>query len=1287
VAELIKRTRAAAVVFSLAVTLLVAVPGVATAELTVLPDQTWGVVGLYDSLTTDTPSEVMAIEQIGNTIYVGGQFLEIVRKRNEPHHDQPFLAAFDATSGEWIDWWRPNLNGPVFALEASPDGSRLYVGGEFTEVNGIGDTRGLVALDPATGEVDGSFTAVIEGAPNITSPGVVRTLRAVSSWVYVGGSFNYITGPDLDSRTRIYRVGRVSAASGTPDPDWRPFVTGGSVWGLDVDESRGRVYLAGFFEAVDGEPDTGNFVAVRTSNAAPMTNLERFPVLTPQQPHQFEVLVDGASVWVVGTQHVVQKLDATDLSLQRRWFTGYEAGFQGGGDYQTIGILGDRIYASCHCWGVIRELPPSVTTLNQARAIPVAGEIQGIQAFDRVTGDWIDTWEPDIRGTLGGWAMHGAPDGCLWAGGDFNRRVIGDQYSNGIVRFCDEDGQGPPAGPPLEEPPDDSEANPPSRPLAPDIGNGPGDDVIFSWNAATDDTAIATYVVYRDGVEELRTRRTEAQLAPGGVLSVQAADPSGNVSPFSDPIATGSVIADVLGHWPLDSGALDMSGNDNHGILIGAANLPGRVIDSQQLEDGDSITVAPNGDLEIGAANGDFTISTWLYLETDATGSARVNIDAAGIATLGTAANSKRVRATVKTSTGTEAFLSTSALSLNDWTHIALVREGDTARLYIDGDFETSTSLDGSSSAGSGKVTMFGDTARLDDVVIHGGALTAAQVDDLASPALTEALLAYYPMEGDAVDHSGNGFDGVLNGGSTEPAIHGQGIEFDGSNSDEIEIANDPALHPGENNGDFTVSFWMKLQQGWTGAWRSITHKGVTSADRTFSMWMRPYDNLIHFRISSDESWNIGSNSTTEIEVGEWTHVAYVKRGNKLTLYLDGNLDSSAVIPGDIISNEGSIYIGDTPWFQGTAMIIDDYRIYSLGYRELDVLALAGAATPPDDPPPPVAPRVALQRPKDGAEVSGVVKVKVDATSPVDGLGDLDVEVRTDAGWQSATWNAASETYNYSWDTSSVQPGPEVIEARATDTNGMRTNAADISVDVMPGGVDYGSLVVADGAVAHWKLDDGGNAAYDTIDQTHKAYFEGADTKTPTLLTGAGFSTTFDGDNDYIRVKDHDELNTEGPYGERSIELWFRADRLNKRQVLWEEGGSKSGISIYLDDGELHAGAWQRTGNAWAEDVFVSTPFETGTAYHVVAVLKAANGKLKLFVNGSLAETGFGVGELRSHGGNIGIGARRGSTRFADKVKKGGVGNHFDGVLDEVAVYNDLLSLSDAATHYAAGLD
>ncbi|NND01706.1 MAG: hypothetical protein HKN91_02880, partial [Acidimicrobiia bacterium] len=160
-------------------TVLVPIGGLpqAQAELTDLPDQTWGVVDRGRSITTSTPAEVMAIAQIGNTIYAGGQYRTVVRRRaTDPQYSQPFLAAFDATTGEWIDWWRPEFNGPIFALEASADGSRLYVGGEFTEVNGYPGTAGIVALDPASGRVDHTFTPYIESA-FAADPAVVRTLR------------------------------------------------------------------------------------------------------------------------------------------------------------------------------------------------------------------------------------------------------------------------------------------------------------------------------------------------------------------------------------------------------------------------------------------------------------------------------------------------------------------------------------------------------------------------------------------------------------------------------------------------------------------------------------------------------------------------------------------------------------------------------------------------------------------------------------------------------------------------------------------------------------------------------------------------------------------------------------------------------------------------------------------------------------------------------------------------------------------------------------------------------
>ena len=62
--------------------------------------------------------------------------------------------------------------------------------------------------------------------------------------------------------------------------------------------------------------------------------------------------------------------------------------------------------------------------------------------FDLTTGDYITGWSPDILGSIGGWAVHGGTDGCVWAGGDFNRRAVGDTWRNGFVRWCDDAGQG-----------------------------------------------------------------------------------------------------------------------------------------------------------------------------------------------------------------------------------------------------------------------------------------------------------------------------------------------------------------------------------------------------------------------------------------------------------------------------------------------------------------------------------------------------------------------------------------------------------------------------------------------------------------------------------------------------------------------------------------------------------------------------------------------------------------------------------------------------------------------------
>ena len=47
-----------------------------------------------------------------------------------------------------------------------------------------------------------------------------------------------------------------------------------------------------------------------------------------------------------------------------------------------------------------------------------------------------------------------------------------------------------------------------------------------------------------------------------------------------------------------------------------------------------------------------------------------------------------------------------------------------------------------------------------------------------------------------------------------------------------------------------------------------------------------------------------------------------------------------------------------------------------------------------------------------------------------------------------------------------------------------------------------------------------------------------------------------------------DSTDDTGTHNERTIELWFNADSVTKRQVLYEEGGSnQEGHNIYIEGG------------------------------------------------------------------------------------------------------------------------
>lgn len=124
---------------------------------------------------------VWALKISGNTVYAGGSFSNarpagaasgqnLVPRTN--------LLSFNLTTGA-LSSFAPSLNGQVKALALSPDGTRLYAGGAFTQVNG--KTRWLIAaFNTATGDLLETFKPSVGGS-------YINSIVATNSAVYVGG--------------------------------------------------------------------------------------------------------------------------------------------------------------------------------------------------------------------------------------------------------------------------------------------------------------------------------------------------------------------------------------------------------------------------------------------------------------------------------------------------------------------------------------------------------------------------------------------------------------------------------------------------------------------------------------------------------------------------------------------------------------------------------------------------------------------------------------------------------------------------------------------------------------------------------------------------------------------------------------------------------------------------------------------------------------------------------------------------------------------------------------------
>lgn len=428
---------------------------------------------------------------IGNTVYVGGKFTTARPAGSAPGVNtvaRSNLLAYDITTGNLISSWAPTTNGDVLSIVPSPDNSRLYIGGSFTQMNGQIRNR-IAAIDRATGNLIGSF----QPKPDAS----VRAIIATNDTVYMGGLLTAVSG------TARSRVAAVQASDGAL-LSWAPVAANGSVHSMIMSPDGSKVIIGGAFTTMNGSSNPGYGLAAvdpltGASLPLPANGLIRNgganAAITGLSSDADSLYVSGFVFGSGGNLEGVARLDWNALTTT--WVEDCH-----GDTYGTF-PKGDVIYVSSHahyCGNLPDGFPQTDPWTNHYGTAYTKATLGTLTADPHGYFNWAGTpspyllkWLPLLsNGTFtgqgqGGWGVTGN-DNYVTIGGEFP--TAGGVAQQGLVRYAVREIAPNKVGPVFSQ----SKINP-------TVNSFVAGTVRISWLANWDrDNENLTYKLIRDGI-------------------------------------------------------------------------------------------------------------------------------------------------------------------------------------------------------------------------------------------------------------------------------------------------------------------------------------------------------------------------------------------------------------------------------------------------------------------------------------------------------------------------------------------------------------------------------------------------------------------------------------------------------------------------------------------------------------------------------------------------------------------------------------------------------------------
>jgi hypothetical protein len=220
--------------------------------------------------------------------------------------------------------------------------------------------------------------------------------------------------------------------------------------------------------------------------------------------------------------------------------------------------------------------------------------------------------------------------------------------------------------------------------------------------------------------------------------------------------------------------------------------------------------------------------------------------------------------------------------------------------------------------------------------------------EDVFRLGLDEGMVAYYPFNGNALDKSGNGNDGISYNATITQDRFGNpssAYSFNGTNS-YVRVPSTPLFDVSLSSG-FTTALWFNPAT--TQKFQAFLDKSHGSTGVSEGWGIECANNGINgstnlaFFFGGSGGWGANIAPIKCIFDNQWHFMVGTIDSSKVKFYIDGNLVASTAVSGSASSNRGDLFIGGWWWLSPDVFfkgIMDDIRIYNRALTAAEVSQL-----------------------------------------------------------------------------------------------------------------------------------------------------------------------------------------------------------------------------------------------------------------------------------------------------------------------------------------------------------